>query len=456
MRLALTGLFFAVHVMAAECPPGEAGPQRIEARFRDLDRKAQVEFRHGDFAAASEDFHRAGCASPENLRAFFELLSSAAGALAGSDFSRAGDDLRRADAMRPEYPLALAMLVKAAVMASDSDGLKRCLLEAAHRFPVDSNLHAQLAQDLLHEKQNDLALAEELRAQQGGASGAKAILNLAVLENQAGAFGDAARLAMSVEQQAGLPEAMRASAAAIAGLSYEGSGDSTEATRHLKLAIEFDPKREQPYLHLARIYTAQQASSVSVDVLQRALKYAGSSPDLLLALGSALVAAERYAAAGRVLSGLVQSFPDQFEAYLKLAEAWRNAGEPGRATAALRELVRRKPEDAMLHTILAQSLLEEDKVDYAEVLHELAQAQRISPAVYDIYYLRGKTYLAMGTYQSAVDSLRRATELRPNETGAHYQLGLAYRKLGEPDLAAQQFAKLDFLRSNPAEPKARE
>ncbi len=456
MRLPVLALLAFAHSFAAECPTSELSPQELQARLQELDRKAQIEFRHGEFAKASEDFQQATCAAPDNVRPYYALYGTATGAVATGDFSRARQVLQEADRLRPDYPLPVAMLVKVNLISSDSDSLKRCLLDAAHRFPRDSKLHAELAQDLLHEKQYDLALAEALRADDGAAPNAKASLNLAVLENQAGAFGDAARLALLVEEQAGLPETVRASAAGIAGLSYERLGQFQEAIRRVKLAIRLDPTKEQPYLALARIYAAKEDRTALVEILQEGQKQLGSSPNILLALGSALVSAEQYQAASQVLAGLIQTSPDQLEAYPKLAEAYRNMGEPTRATETLRQLALRKPDDSMLHVVIAQSLLNEERVDYPRVLRELEQAQKVLPDDYDVHYLRGKVFMATGKYKRAIDSLRCAIELRPTEQGAYYQLGLAYRKLGEPDLAKQQFEKLDFLKGAPAPLKARD
>ena len=110
----------------------------------------------------------------------------------------------------------------------------------------------------------------------------------------------------------------------------------------------------------------------------------------------------------------------------------------------------------MLHLVIARSLLDEEKIDYALVLQELAVADQASPDDYDVHYLRGKVFLATGRYAQAVDSLRHATELRPTEPGAYYQLGLAYRKRGQADLAKEQFERLEFLKGPPEALKARD
>jgi len=449
MKLMFLAVLSIAPGLAAECPSSEMSPAQTQARFQELDRKAQVEFRHAEFAQASEDFHQATCVAPETMRSYYEFYGIATGAVAAVDFARARQALQEADRLRPDYPLPLAMLVRVNLTFGDIAALKTSLSAAARRFPRDGKLHADLAQDLVHEKQYDLALAEALRAADSGAAGGRAGINLAVLENQVGAFGDAARLAAAIEEQAELPEKVRASGAAIAGLSYESSGQLQEAMRHFKLAIGLDPDQEQPYLALARIYAAQQDNRAAVEVLEQARKTLPGSPNVWLALGSALVSTEQYEAASRMLAGLIQSFPDQLEAYPKLAEAYRNLGEPSRATETLRQLARHKPDDPMLHVVIAQSMLDEEKIDYARVLQELAAAEKASPDDYDIHYLRGKVFLATGRYVQALPSLRHAIELRPTEPGAYYQLGLAYRKLGQPDLAMEQFARLEFLKGPP-------
>jgi tetratricopeptide (TPR) repeat protein len=456
MKLVFLAILSIAPGLAEECPSSEMNPAQAQARFQELDRKAQVEFRHAEFAQASEDFHQATCVAPATIRSYYQLYGIATGAVAAGDFARARHALQEADRLRPDYPLPLAMLVRVNLTSGDMAALKTSLSAVARRFSRDGRLHADLAQDLVHEKQYDLALAEALRAADSGAAGGRAGINLAVLENQVGAFGDAARLASVIEEEVGLPEKVRASGAGIAGLSYESSGQLQEAMRHFKLAIRLAPDQEQAYLALARIYAAQQDNHATVDVLEQARKTRGGSPNVLLALGSALMSTEQYEAASRMLAELIESFPDQLEAYPKLAEAYRNLGEPSRATETLRQLALHKPDDPMLHAVIAQSMLDEEQIDYARVLQELAEAEKASPDDYDIHYLRGKVFLATGRYAQAATALRRAMELRPTEPGAYYQLALAYRKLGQTDLAKEQFARLEFLKGPPDALRARD
>lgn len=435
---------------ASDCPTPELSPQDARARFRELDRKAQVEFRHGEFGRAAENFRQGACLAPDNLRSYYALYGTAIGAAAAGDFVTARQVLLEADRQRPDYPLPLAMLVKVSLTSGDMEAVKEALRMAAQRFPHDGKLHAEFVKDLVHLKRLDLALAEALRFDESGVRDPEATITLAAIENNAGAFGDAVRHGLALEEQSDLPDSERASGAAIAGLAYENLGQLQPATEHLRRATQLAPAREEPYVALARIFERQQNAKAAVEVLKQARKQIPGSPNVSLALGSSLMSAEQYQAAEGILAALIQEAPDQFEAYPKLAEAYRNMGEPVRATETLRQLARRKPDYPMLHVVIAQSMLDEPSVDHPGVLEELARAEKASPADYDIYYLRGKVYLSIDQYQQAIAALRHAIALRPAEAAAYYQLGLAYRKSGQGALAKEQFARVEYLKSQPA------
>jgi predicted Zn-dependent protease len=452
MRLLLLSLILSFYGSAADCPAPALTPQETRTRFLGLDRKAQVAFRHGEFVQAARDFRAASCLATEDLRSYYDLYALATAALAAGDFSKARDVLEQADRMRPDYALALAMLVKVHSLAGDIDRLKMALADAAKRFPRQGRLHADFAQDLTRQKQYDLALAESLRVEQSGIADADASIARAALENEAGAFLDAIQDALGVEEQAQIPGNLRAAAAALAGFGYESLGELEEAEKHFQFAVRLNPEQENHYVALARIYQAQQKGQAAIAILEQARQRLSPSPNLSLALGSALLAEGKAQPATRILDELIRGFPDRIDAYPILAQAWRDAGEPGLATQTLRDLARRKPDYPMLRVVIAQSMLAESPVDYTAVLKELAQAERASPADYDVFLLRGKTLIAMTKYQDAISALRHAIALQPLEPSAYYQLGLAYSRSGQAALAKQQFGRMSHLKGASAVP----
>jgi Flp pilus assembly protein TadD len=105
----------------------------------------------------------------------------------------------------------------------------------------------------------------------------------------------------------------------------------------------------------------------------------------------------------------------------------------------------------MVHVLTARAMLAMDPVDAPAVLAELAQAERSTPNDADIFYLRGRVYVAMNRYQDAVAALQRAIELRPMDPSPYYQLGLTYRKLGQTELARQILDRMQHLKTTAAE-----
>ena len=130
-----------------------------------------------------------------------------------------------------------------------------------------------------------------------------------------------------------------------------------------------------------------------------------------------------------------------------MADAYRQMGNSEQEVQALRDLVRRKPNYPMIHVLIARAILASGHVEHAKVLDELVQAEKSAPLDPDVFYLRGKVYIAMNRYDDAVAALRRSVELRPMETGPYYQLARIYQKRGESKLAAEQFQRLKYLES---------
>ncbi|HLN04338.1 MAG TPA: tetratricopeptide repeat protein [Bryobacteraceae bacterium] len=447
MRLICLALVASACACASDCPTADLDSPDTRDRFHELDKKAQVEFRNGEYAQSAEDFRQGACLAPDDLRMYYTLYGTAIGALAAGNLPSAIEFLKEADRLRPDYPLPLAMLVKISLQSPHPDQVKEFLRLAADRFPRAGKLHAEFVKDLLHQNRLDLALAEALRFEQSGVPDIESVLTLAVIENNAGAFGDAAQHGQAVEQQSGLPADVRASGATVAGLAYENLKQFPEAIEHLKRASELAPAREDLYLYLARVYGKQQNAQAAVEVLDQGSKQIAGSQKIRLALGADLVAVEKYAQASQILAEVIRNSPDELEAYPTLADAYGKMGQPKLATETLRALAARKPDYPMVHLAIAQSLLNDEPVDAPRVSEELALADKTSPDDYDVWYLRGKVCLRMNKVPEAIASLRRAIELRPADSSAYYQLALAYRKSGQATLAKRQFEIVEYLKS---------
>jgi len=100
----------------------------------------------------------------------------------------------------------------------------------------------------------------------------------------------------------------------------------------------------------------------------------------------------------------------------------------------------------MIGVLTARAMMNQNPVDYPAVLRLLAEAERSSPGDADIFYLRGKAYAALGRSREAIAALQRAIELRPMDPAPYYQLGLAYRKVGQAELSRQVLSRMEHVK----------
>jgi tetratricopeptide (TPR) repeat protein len=433
-------------IWGVDCDSQQLTSQQKLERFHELDTRAQSAMQAKQFADAVQLYHQAVCLVPNSPRALYGLGVAEA---ASGDFLRARESLHTADTLKPTSALPLVMQVRVNVSLNDIEAVKANLRDAEARFHNDAHLHETLARFLAEKKLVVLALAEALRSQQPGSSDTESKIQVAALENAVGAYQDALRNATAVLQRADMPDAVRASAAGIAGLSYESIGQTDYAISNLREAIRLDPSKENSYLALADLFEHSQKYAEAVTTLKQARANVPNSAAVLLPLGSDLVRAQQHKEGIDVLRELLRQAPETDQAYLSIADAYHQLGDSEQEVQTLRDLARRKPDYPMIHVLIARAMLGAGRVDHAKILAELLLAEKNAPFDPDVFYLRGKAYMAMNRYSDAEAALRRSIELRPMETGPYYQLAKIYQKLGEPKLAAEQFQRVKYLESAP-------
>jgi tetratricopeptide (TPR) repeat protein len=432
--------------LAAECPSSLSSSETT-VRLKQLDEAGRRAIEQHRYQEAARDYREASCLAPDSAPIFYSLGVAEA---ASGDYLAARKSLKTAGRLQPSNVLPLTMLARVNFALADVESLKATLREAASRFPQDGNLHAALAEFLVKNKLFDLALAESLRSQQASGKSAGAVMELAILENTVGAYEDAIRNAASLEHQTGLPDSVKASAAGIAGLSYESTGRREEAIIHLREAIRLDPAQENSYLALAFLFEKAQHYGDAVSVLEEGRRRLPGSTALLLPLGSNLVNAQKYPEGITVLQQLLRRSPAETDGYMRLADAYRQTGESAREVQVLENLAKRNPDYPMIHVLIARALLNRNPADYGRALDELTVAEKTAPADADVFYLRGKAYAATNRYQEAASALEQAIKLNPMDASPYYQLGLIYKKLGRAEQARAILARMQVIKQNGA------
>jgi Flp pilus assembly protein TadD len=170
----------------------------------------------------------------------------------------------------------------------------------------------------------------------------------------------------------------------------------------------------------------------------QAVRLAPDNFDAQLALGRALFGAGDDAGAARAFRAAVALNPSDARSRFFLATALERAGDDEGALAAYRELAALQPHAAEGHLGLGVLLSKRGGAGTDEGMRELARTLEINPNLYEARVTLGRALVERGRAGEAVEHLRRAAELAPGNPEPHYQLSLAYRRLGRREEAAAE------------------
>ena len=174
---------------------------------------------------------------------------------------------------------------------------------------------------------------------------------------------------------------------------------------------------------------------------------------------------------------LEDSFPDSWRTHQLRAEGSALRGDLDGAIKEYRAAQQLRPDEAELHEALGEFYL--DNHSDADAQGELEKAVQLDPSRTKALYLLGRLFVLDRENEKAVPYLQRALQLQPNLNEAsgllgtayvrmgqfadavpklekaapldhygnvHYQLYLAYKKLGQAELAQKAFARSQDLR----------
>jgi tetratricopeptide (TPR) repeat protein len=176
----------------------------------------------------------------------------------------------------------------------------------------------------------------------------------------------------------------------------------------------------------------------ALKTVEQAVALAPDNFDAQLALGRARYGAGDPAGAAKSFRAAVALRPQDSKARFFLATALEGAGETESALAAYRELLTLQPENADGHLGLGALLIKLGGDSTLEGTKELKRAISLNGDLYEARITLGRALVRLGRAEEAVEHLERAAALAPRNPEPHYQLALAYKRLGKPALAERE------------------
>lgn len=237
------------------------------------------------------------------------------------------------------------------------------------------------------------------------------------------------------------------------------------------------PQTSSGYLQLGKAYFTLQQYERAADALAQVHgeRNATSEASYWLERSYQASAAEAY-------SQLESSFADSWRTHELRAEGFSLRQDRDKAIKEYEAALQMRPNEAELHESLGEFYLDNRSDDDAQ--RELEKAVALDPSRTKALYLLGRLYVLNDQNEKAVPYLRRAEQLQPNLNEAcgllgtayvrmgqfaeavptlkkaaqmdhygnfHYQLYVAYRKLGEIELAQKALARSHELRKGSLE-----
>jgi len=223
----------------------------------------------------------------------------------------------------------------------------------------------------------------------------------------------------------------------------ERSGDPLAAVHEYEEAARLNPS-EQNYFAWGAELLLHRAIKPAAEVFEKGSAAHPKSARMLAGLGAALYASGDYANGARRICAAADLQPADPTPYLFLGKMEKAAPDPLPCVEQkLAQFARTQPANAQANYYYAVSLSKRARgsensanAQHIEVL--LQKAIAADPKFDEAYVQLGILNAARGKFAQAISAYKKAIEVNPQSSEAHYRLALAYKRVGEEGKSEQE------------------
>ncbi len=227
---------------------------------------------------------------------------------------------------------------------------------------------------------------------------------------------------------------------------YKTGGFVENAIPAMRLAIEKDSKNEFYRARYGLLLIDTRAPAAAIIRLEEAVREFPQSARLWLALGIAQQNDGRMIDAQKSFEKSLQLEPASIPALAYLATSLIERAQHDEAVKIYKRAIAVEDKNAILHYLLADTLLKIAGSDEKSIENHLARALRLDPKLSSAHLTLGKLRARAENWQSAAAEFELAVRYSPELAEAHYQLGRALARLKRADesrAAMDKFKKLN-------------
>jgi cellulose synthase operon protein C len=202
--------------------------------------------------------------------------------------------------------------------------------------------------------------------------------------------------------------------------------DAAEAS--FRKAVELNPKGNNALISLGSFYQLRGRFPEAEQQFRRAVESAPGDPEPRASLARLYMAENKPAEAEEFLKQGKKDFPDNSVGYRMLGDFYFATNQVDKAVTEYGALYQEHPKDIAVKKNYIQLLILKDRLDEARKLND--EVLKATKDDTDAQIYKGQIEIRSGKASAAVSTLQGVLKNEPDNGVAHYQLGLAFDKLG--------------------------
>jgi tetratricopeptide (TPR) repeat protein len=224
--------------------------------------------------------------------------------------------------------------------------------------------------------------------------------------------------------------------------AYLEAAQFDKALDPLLKAAQLQPNDPDVHRTLGKTYFALGNYEKSASALETAVKLAPNDFNSSFTLAIAYLQQRQFTAARNVFDRMISQFGEQPQIHIAIGRAFREAG---RLPEAIEEFKRAVALDSKFpgahYNLGLANLLNEGGAAVANAEEEFKIELVANPNDFFSNYYLGITYIFQRKWEPAIDFLRTASRIQPNNPDPYFQLGQAYQELQKHDQAIDVLKK---------------
>jgi tetratricopeptide (TPR) repeat protein len=238
----------------------------------------------------------------------------------------------------------------------------------------------------------------------------------------------------------------------LLGEVEEKDGHFVAAANELEIAAHMEPSEGNVFDWGSELLI-HQTLEPAIEVFRQGAERYPDSPRMAIGLGMAYYSLGKYDDAVKSLLRAADLNPSDPRGYPFLS--WAYDSSPGQAEAVIerfRRFAELQPKNGRAVYYYAMSLwkgkrAQDPGLDLSQIEVLLKKAVALDPGLAEAHLQLANLYSDQRKYAESVPEYQRARELSPDLADVHYRLAQAYVRVGEKDLAQEEFKVYQQLRA---------